>query len=111
MWPPRSLITWAAVNGALLVMRTAAAGLVSGGRHSVTGEVLARLVQPVLLLGPAVPDAVSLDASTLLAGLDVGDDTYRAVPVMESWRRTFGGNRPWVVDVIAAGRLARRHDR
>ena len=89
-------------DGALLVMRTAAAGLVSGGRHSVTGEVLARLVQPVLLLGPAVPDAVSIDAMTLLAGVDGGDDTCPAVPVMESWRRTFGGNRPWVVDVIAA---------
>ena len=88
-------------EGALLVMRTAAAGLVSGGRHSVTGEVLARLVQPVLLLGPAVPDGVSLEASTLLAGIGVNDDECPAVPVMESWHHTFGGHRPHVVDVIA----------
>ena len=88
-------------EGALLVMRTAAAGLVSGGRHSVTGEVLAKLVQPVLLLGPAVPDGVSLEASTLLAGIGGNDDAGPAVPVLEAWRQTFGGG-PYVVDVVAA---------
>ena len=89
-------------DGALLVMTTGGTALLSGQRYSVTGDVLAGLIQPVLLLGPAVPDAVPLAAPTLVAGIDRAREPALAVPVIDSWQRTFGGHRPWVVDVVAA---------
>ena len=64
-------------QGTLLLMSTGATGLVSEVRHSVTGNVLARLTQPVLLLGPHVPDAVPLAAPTLLAGIDRTYDPHQ----------------------------------
>jgi len=88
-------------QGTLLLMSTGATGLVSEVRHSVTGNVLARLTQPVLLLGPHVPDAVPLAAPTLVAGIDRTFEPSPALPLIESWYRTFRGHRPWVVDVVA----------
>ena len=43
-------------DGALLVMTTSATGLVSQRRGSVSAHVLSETRQPVLLIGPAVPD-------------------------------------------------------
>ena len=88
-------------DGALLVMTTGGAGLVSEQRHSVTGDVLAGLIQPVLLLGPAVANDVPLAAPTLVATIDRTHAPPLAVSVIDSWQRTFGGHRPYVVDVIA----------
>ena len=89
-------------EGALLVMDTAGAGLVSGVRRSITGDLLGRLPQPVLLLGPSVPSEVPLATSTLVAGIDRTHADGPALSVITSWQRTFGGQPPRVVDVVAA---------
>ena len=87
-------------DGSLLVMAISATGLVSRSRGSVGAHVLDGLRQPLLVLGPAVPDAAGLDSSTLVMCTDRTHDSSVALPVIESWQRTFGGARPWVVEVI-----------
>jgi nucleotide-binding universal stress UspA family protein len=87
-------------DGALLVMGTGGAGLVSEIRHSITGDLLASIPQPVLLVGPAVPQGVLLAAPTLVAGID-RTHLDPAQSVIESWQRTFGGQPPRVVDIVA----------
>ncbi|MEJ7724363.1 MAG: universal stress protein [Ilumatobacteraceae bacterium] len=88
-------------QGALLVMATNANSLVSQRLHgSVSVRVLHELRQPVLLVGPAVTDPVPLASPTLVACTDRSQDSVAALPVIESWQRTFGGGRPWVVEVM-----------
>ena len=89
-------------DGVLLVMSTSASGLVSQRRGSVSARVVRETRQPVLLLGPAVPDAVPLSSTTLVACIDRSQDNGALLRVIESWQRAFGGGRPWVVEVIAA---------
>ena len=87
-------------DGALLVMSTRATGLISERlRRSVSAHVLSELRQPVLLVGPAVPEPVRLASPTLVACTDRSQDGDAALPVVVSWQRTFGGGRPWVVEV------------
>jgi nucleotide-binding universal stress UspA family protein len=88
-------------DGVLLVMSTSATGLVSQRRGSVSARVLSDTRQPVLLIGPAVPDAVPMSSTTLVACTDRAQDSRAALPVVDSWQRAFGGGRPWVVEVIA----------
>ena len=88
-------------DGALLVMTTSATGLVSQRRGSVSARVLSETRQPVLLIGPAVPDPVPLSSTTLVACIDRSQDSGAALRVIDSWQGTFGGGRPWVVEVIA----------
>ena len=55
-----------------------------------------------MLIGPAVPDPVPLSSSTtLVACIDRSQDSGAALRVIDSWQGTFGGGRPWVVEVIA----------
>lgn len=89
-------------DGALLVMSTSATGLVSQRRGSVSARVLSGTLQPVLLIGPAVPDPVPQSSTTLVACVDRSQDNGAALRVIDSWHGTFGGGRPWVVEVIAA---------
>lgn len=89
-------------DGVLLVMSTGATGLLSLARRSVTGQVLAELPQPVLFLGPEMADTVDMAGATLVAGVDGNLDSQPALPVIESWQRSFGGPRPWLVDIVAA---------
>lgn len=86
-------------DGALLVMTTSASGLLSQPRRHVTAQVLANLRQPVLVLGPAVPEVIPLAMSTLVAAVDRIHDPAPALPVIEAWQRTFGGHRPRLVEV------------
>ena len=88
-------------DGVLLVMSTSATGLVSQARGSVSAHVLSELGHPVLLIGPAVPDTVQLSSTTLVACIDRSQDSGAALRVIDSWQGTFGGGRPWVVEVIA----------
>ena len=83
----------------LLVMATA---LISDPRRSVTGLVLEALRQPILLVGPEVPSSVLSQAPTLVIGLAVDPQLRPAIPVVESWLRSFGEVQPWLIDVIAA---------
>ena len=88
-------------EGALLLMGTGGAGLVSGVRRSITGDLLGSVPRPVLLLGPAVPQGVSLSTPTLVAGVDRTHEASPALSVITSWQRTFGGHPPRIVDVVA----------
>ena len=87
-------------DGALLVMATSGIGLVSGSRPSTSGHVLSELRQPVLLVGPVVPDPLPLSSPTLVVCTDRSHEIGAALPVVESWQRTFGGGRPWIVEVM-----------
>lgn len=86
-------------DGALLVMPTSGIGLVSGSRASTSGHVLSELRQPVLLIGPVVPDPLLLASPTLVVCTDQSHEIGSGLPVVESWQRTFGGGRPWIVEV------------
>jgi len=87
-------------DGSLLVMAISATGLVSRSRGSLGAHVLDGLHQPMLVLGPAVPDAAGLNSSTLVMCTNRTHDSGVALPVIESWQRTFGGARSWVAEVI-----------
>ena len=87
-------------RGALLVLETSAKGLMSEHlRGSVSSRVLSELLDPVLLIGPSVPDTIRLGHPTLVDCTDRSQDSCAAIPVVASWMRTFGGGRPWVVEV------------
>lgn len=82
-----------------MVMATSGTGLVPGSSASISGHVLSELRQPVLLLGPAVPDPLPLASPTLVVCTDRSHESGAALPVVESRQRTFGGDRPWVGEV------------
>ena len=86
-------------DGALLVMATDGVGLISKSRRSISGHVLSELRQPVLLVGPNVDDPLPLASPTLVVCTDRSHQIGPALPVVEAWRRTFGGGRPRVVEV------------
>ena len=54
----------------------------------------------MLLIGPVVPDPLPLASPTLVVCTDRSHEIGAALPVVESWQRTFGGGRPWVVEVM-----------
>ena len=97
-------------DGVLLVMDTNARSLVTQRLHgSISVRVLQEVRQPVLLVGPAVPDPVPMSSPTLIVCTDRSQDSVAALPVVESWQRTFGGgggggcgggNRPSIVEVM-----------
>lgn len=87
-------------DGALLVMATSGAGLVSGSRGSITGHVLSKLCRPVLVIGPAVPEQLSLTSPTIVVATDRSHELGAALLAVESWQRTFGGGPPLVVEVM-----------
>jgi len=90
-------------EGSLLVMATTAK--VPVRRHflgTVTESVLARVVGPVLLVGPHVPPTCSLDSPTVVACVDETDAADDALPVIAGWVNTFGGGRPCCAEVIPA---------
>lgn len=90
-------------DGVLLVMDTNARSLVSQRLHgSISVRVLHEVRQPVLLVGPAVPDPVSISSPSLIVCTDRSQDSVAALPVVESWQRTFGGGGgpPSIVEVM-----------
>jgi nucleotide-binding universal stress UspA family protein len=85
----------------VLVMATNAKSLVSQQlRGSVSAAVLQQLRHPVLLVGPAAPEPPRLGSPTLVVCTDRSQDSSAALPVVESWQRTFGGSTPWIVEVM-----------
>lgn len=88
-------------DGVLLVMATNAKSLVAQRLHgSISVDVLHELRQPLLLIGPAVPDNLSLVAPTLVVCTDRSQTSGAALPVVESWQRVFAGGRPWIAQVM-----------
>ena len=86
-------------DGALLVMSTGGTYLLSQARRSIASDVLERLCQPVLLLGPHCSQEV--DASTLVVGVDRMGEAQHGIHVADAWRRTFGAVETRLVDVVA----------
>jgi nucleotide-binding universal stress UspA family protein len=88
-------------DGALLVLATTARAAVDEAHAgSVSEYVLATLCQPVLLVGPGVDVGHPLTAPALVAAVDGFDLVAAALPVIESWTRTFRGPAPRLVEVI-----------
>jgi nucleotide-binding universal stress UspA family protein len=84
----------------LLVMATGGSFLLTRARRSVTADVLERLRQPVLLLGPECAPSAQLRGVTLVVGVDPGDPSPTVAGV-GSWHDTFGTRRIRLVDVVA----------
>ena len=88
-------------DGALLVIATTT--WASSGvdlLDQVVEDVLARVVQPVLVVGPccaAAPDPFAAPVM-VVDGSDIAD---AAIPVVEAWVRTFPGPGVRVVEVVA----------
>ena len=86
-------------DGALQVMGTGGTYLLSHARRSVASDVLERLCQPALLLGPLC--SPQFGASTLVIGVDRMGETQPGIKVADAWRRTFGAVESRLVDVVA----------
>jgi nucleotide-binding universal stress UspA family protein len=85
---------------ALLVMATSAKpSMTARFLGSVTEEVLSRVDQPVLLVGPRVPPDCDVSRPTLVAFIDRGDLAEATVPAIVSWAQTFGSNAPLLAAV------------
>ena len=97
-------------DGALLVLATSArAALDEDHAGSVSEFVLSTLRQPVLLVGPGVDVDHAFGAPALVAAVDGLDLVAAALPVIESWARTFGGPPPELVEVIPLVPAIARH--
>jgi nucleotide-binding universal stress UspA family protein len=91
-------------DGALLVMASTAKRPLSGHLlGSVSEHVLRTIKQPVLLVGPEVPENFTVTHPTLVACLDRTDVADAAVPAIVDWMATFGGAEPWVTEVLGSG--------
>jgi nucleotide-binding universal stress UspA family protein len=87
-------------NDALIVMGSTAKGpLREQAFGSVSEHVLAHAHRPVLIVGPHVEGFDVTKAPSLVVGVDESDPADAAIPVIESWQRTFGGGVVRVVEV------------
>jgi nucleotide-binding universal stress UspA family protein len=102
--PARAIVEHvSARNEALLVMATTAKPPVVGHLlGSVSEDVLSRIEQPLLLVGPHVPSTFEMTRPTLIACIDGSDVAEAAVPVIAAWTRTFGGADPWIAEMLPA---------
>jgi nucleotide-binding universal stress UspA family protein len=90
-------------NDALVVMGSTAKGpLREHAFGSVSAHVLANAHRPVLIVGPRVDAFDVTRAPSLLVGVEDSDAADAAIPVIESWQRTFGGGVVRVVEVAPA---------
>lgn len=86
---------------ALVVMATHARGVLAEQIFgSVSEAVMARTDHAVLFVGPHAAVAAHPVNPTLVAGVDGSDASEAVLPVLASWMRTFGGNAPWLVEVL-----------
>ena len=96
---------------ALVVMASRARGPLGRAMFgSVSEEVLGRIEQPLLVVGPRVVDEDVSPTPTLVIG--VGDEPVGdiVVPAVRSWQETFGGPEPWLVEVRPPGKDAADDD-
>jgi nucleotide-binding universal stress UspA family protein len=85
---------------ALIVMGSTAKGpLREHAFGSVSENVLANAHRPVLIVGPHVDKFDVTKTPSLVVGVDDSDAADAALPVIESWQRTFGGGVVRVVEV------------
>lgn len=87
-------------DDALVVMGSSAKGpLREQAFGSVSEYVLAHAHRPVLIVGPHVDGFDTTSMPCLVVGVDDSDAADAAIPVIESWQRTFGGGVVRVVEV------------
>ena len=87
-------------NDALIVMgSTAKNPLREQTFGSVSEHVLAHAHRSVLIVGPHVNGFDVTRAPSLVVAVDESDSADVAIPVIESWQRTFGGGVVRVVEV------------
>ncbi len=92
---------WGMNHASLLVMATGARGPL--GRRvfgSVSEDVLARLGGPALLIGPSVPDNVTLSSPELIVAVADADHSADVSDAVATWTSTFPGPPPTVVEVV-----------
>jgi len=86
---------------ALVVMATHARGVLAEQiLGSVSEAVLAGTDHAVLLVGPHAVVAAGSINPTLVVGVDGTKASESVLPFVAEWIRTFGGNSPWLVEVL-----------
>jgi nucleotide-binding universal stress UspA family protein len=89
-------------HGALLVVATSAEPSIDGQLlGNVVENVLSHVGQPVLLVGPRVPEVCPETAPTLVVYLDDTDFGEAAEAAITRWVRTFPDAEAWATQVIA----------
>ena len=104
--PAAALVAFLADRpGALVVMGTRARGrlgeLLLG---SVSEELLTHTQHPVLVVGPHAGVEHLSGSPTLVAGVDASDVSAALLPILVTWRESFGGATPWLVEVLPVPR-------
>jgi nucleotide-binding universal stress UspA family protein len=104
--PAAALVAFLADRpGALVVMGTRARGrlgeLLLG---SVSEELLTHTQHPVLVVGPHAGVEHLSGSPTLVAGVDASDVSAALLPTLATWRESFGGATPWLVEVLPVPR-------
>ena len=66
---------------------------------SVSEQVLSQIERPVLMVGPRVVGDALSPSPTLVIGVGDGRVDDVVVAAVTSWYESFGGPRPWVVEV------------
>ena len=79
-----------------MIATTGHGGGDEAGLGPVTDEVLRRVHQPVLVVGPVAAPATG----DLMLAVDATGIAHAALPFVEAWLRTFGGGTPRVVEVL-----------
>jgi nucleotide-binding universal stress UspA family protein len=104
--PAAALVAFLADRpGALVVMGTRARsrfGEVLLG--SVSEELLTHTQHPVLVVGRHARVEHPSGSPTLVAGVDGSDVSEALLPTLVTWKESFGGATPWLVEVLGVPR-------
>jgi nucleotide-binding universal stress UspA family protein len=106
--PAAALVAFLADRpGALVVMGTRARSpLGEFLLGSVSEDLLTHTALPVLLVGPHASVEDPSGSPTLVAGVDGSKVSEALLPTLVAWKATFGGPRPWLVEVMPVPREA-----
>ncbi len=109
--PAAALVAFLADRpGALVVMGTRARSpLGEFLLGSVSEELLTHTQLPVLLVGPHASVQNWSGSPTLVAGVDGSEVSKALLPTLVAWKASFGGPRPWLVEVLPVPREAAPH--
>jgi nucleotide-binding universal stress UspA family protein len=104
--PAAALVAFLADRpGALVVMGTRARSRLGEFLlGSVSEELLTHTQHPVLVVGPHAGVEHPSGSPTLVAGIDGSDVAAALLPTLVAWKQSFGGARPWLVEVLGVPR-------
>jgi nucleotide-binding universal stress UspA family protein len=100
--PAAALVAFLADRpGALVVMGTRARSRLGEFLlGSVSEELLTHTQHPVLMVGPHARVAHPSGSPTLVAGVDGSDVSAVLLPTLVTWKESFGGATPWLLEVL-----------